>query len=197
MRNIYDIDFQYNNGHELEILEDVVSPVTFNEANEVHLQTWLKISVKINNNGNLEVSDTTPYEQWDVNHQEFVDEPEETMTPKHHVLERIVFIGKEDPEIIQTYNEEGLTYTELRHSTEYTINKDGAYHYQKLVIPTLEHLEDNSFERLCYDSINDRILFIDDGKILVDGKSVNISIFIKSFLLLNSFLLLYFLNQYF
>lgn len=39
MRNIYDIDFQYNNGHELEILEDVVSPVTFNEANEVHLQT--------------------------------------------------------------------------------------------------------------------------------------------------------------
>lgn len=106
------------------------------------MDSRLFIEIGINNDGDLEVIDQTPYERWIVDSEFDAD---------HQVLERIILNnGDDDPEIVAFSNIHGETPEELRHSTTYDVPGNGLYHYQKLVIPTYAHSETHANENLYY-----------------------------------------------
>lgn len=106
------------------------------------MDSRLFMEIGINNDGDLEVIDQTPYERW-IHDGEFDVE--------HQVLERIILNnGDDDPEIIAFSNIHGETPEQLRNSTTYDVPGNGLYHYQKLVIPTYNHKQSHENEKLYY-----------------------------------------------
>ena len=115
-------------------------------------QSRLIITIGINNDGNLEIVDQTPYEDWISSHEFDAD---------HQVLERIIADkGDDNPTIVEFSNLHGETPEALRHSTSYDVPGNGLYHYQKLVIPTENHADTHENEFLYYTE-NNKVYFID------------------------------------
>lgn len=115
------------------------------------MDSRLFMEIGINNNGNLEVVDQTPYERW-IHDGDF--------DPDHEVLERVILNnGDEDPKVVAFSDIHGSTPELLRHSTEYDVPGNGLYHYQKLVIPTYTHSQTHENEYLFYR--NGVVYFID------------------------------------
>lgn len=116
------------------------------------MDSRLFMEIGINNDGELEVIDQTPYERW-INDGEF--------DPGHQVLERVILNnGDETPTVIAFSNLTGTTPEELRHSTIYDVPGNGLYHYQKLVIPTYTHSQSHENEHLYYR--NGIVYYIDE-----------------------------------
>lgn len=116
------------------------------------MDSRLFMEIGINNDGDLEVIDQTPYERW-INDGEF--------DAGHQVLERIILNnGDDNPKIIVFSNIFGNTPEALRHSTVYDVPGNGLYHYQKLVIPTYTHSQSHENEHLYYR--NGIIYYVDE-----------------------------------
>lgn len=120
------------------------------------MDSRLFMEIGINDNGELEVIDQTPYGRWIVAGEFDAD---------HQVLERAVLNdGSADPEIVVFSNLYGTTPEELRHSTTYDIPGNGLYHYQKLVIPTYEHAQTHANEFLYYR--NGTVYYVDSDSVI-------------------------------
>lgn len=200
MKNIYDINFKYRNGNTLEVVEDISTMQNWEYQNpeESIMSSFLDIVVEINNDGDLEISDNTPYDRWydylypeqdipeDGGEEESEDEPEEEpeevtrglsldndeeenehedFVINHYVVERAVIInGDEEPELAVWYEGLATTLDELRHDVIYPLNKDGFYHYQKLILPTKEHKSENPGDYIWYDKDDHLVHFGEEGQ---------------------------------
>ena len=104
------------------------------------------ISVKINDDGNLEVIDITPYEEWFDDYYEPIQD-----VAYHHIIERVIYIDNENTEVAAFYDKNVESYADLRHSTVYKLEKDGHYYYQKVILPTSDHPMSGENEHLYYE----------------------------------------------
>lgn len=151
MKNVIDLDLQYNGHGQLEIIEDPINPINYHDYNDASTGWRLDITAKINDNGDLEVYDTTPYEQWDLDDFQ-VDDPEDEEIPRWTflVMERVVHITSEEPKLIEWLVRPDVVSTNgLRLGWIKPLTDDGLYHYQKLIIPYKDNIS-SAIERLYY-----------------------------------------------
>lgn len=168
MRNVIDFDLQYNGNGELEILEDAHNPANYHDYSDASSGWRLDVTVTINNEGNLEVYDTTPYEQWDLDGYQG-DDPNDDEEPrwKFIILERVISNDLDNPKT-ETWivKDKIVNISDLRHSWTTELIHDGLYHYQKLIIPYEENVS-SSLERLYYK--NEKIYHVDsDNNTIVE-----------------------------
>ena len=162
MADLYNFDFILNDDNELEIFSDSNTETEYTLNNGM-----LKISAKINQDGDLEVTDITPYDQWQI---DFDFDSETSIDPEHpfykkvdhQVIERVILNKDVDnPEVIGWYNELATSYDALRHSTTYNVPGNGLYYFQKIILPTKEHALSNSNEVLYYDNEDNKVHYVD------------------------------------
>lgn len=90
------------------------------------------MEIGIDNNGDLYVIDQSPYERWIEEYQ---------MDLGHVVYERVLEYSEDDDKLIivgQSISSADSIET-LKADKTFTLPRDGLYHYQKIVIPTIDH----------------------------------------------------------
>jgi len=123
----------------------------------------LFMEIGINDSGNLEIVDNTPYERWIQDN---------ILDGDHVVFERILKITSDDLDfetVWESFNSADTVY-KLKSDKEVELPEDNYYRYQKMLIP-LENHDGNQRLFVRGDSINGfRMIFIDNNNIehLVD-----------------------------
>ena len=117
------------------------------------MDSRLLMEIGIDNDGNLLVIDTSPYERWIEDFNEDIH---------HVVLERVIRYSEDDDklDIIAENINIPTSYMGYKVDKTYELPSDGLYHYQKIIVPTQDHIGDS----LCYYNTSDEnLFFIDNG----------------------------------